>query len=118
MYRVNHARKRWRKKWPMRKWFPPVLDERHCKKCRLPFQNGPQPRVLQQFASGNVGGFLYPAGGWKRNQFALQVGRWKTIGKEFQLSGYISEDDLRDVAEVAAQAHRFIVRCRRKSRRQ
>jgi len=102
----------------MRKWFPPVIDERNCKKCRLPFQNGPQPESLKQFASGNVGGLLFPAGGWKRGQFAIQIGRWKSVGKEFQLSGFISEDDLKDVARVAAQAHKYIARRKLRSRRQ
>lgn len=117
MYRVRYGRNRWRTKWPLRKWFPPVADERFCKKCGLPFQNGPQPKPVATFASGNVGAFVYPAGGWKRDQLVIQFGRWKSVGREFQLSGYVLEDDLKDLGKVTVQAHRYIARRRKKSRR-
>ena len=108
MYRVRRGTKRWRKKWPLRKWFPPVLDERFCPKCRLPHQDGPMPKPLAVFTSGQMGACIYPSGGWKRNQLSIKFGRWKVVGTEFQLTGYVFADELKDLAQVTVQVRRYI----------
>ena len=104
MYRVRYGRKRWRTKWPLRKWFPPRVDERFCRKCGLPHQDGPHPEPEESFATGHAGGYAYPSGGWKRGQLAFKFGRFKPFGDNLKLSQYVLEDDLDDLLEVVTQA--------------
>ena len=107
MYRVRYGRKRWRTKWPLRKWFPPVVDERLCKKCGLPHQDGPPPKHQNSFAFGQMGGYAYPSGGSKRRELAFEFGRVKQFGNNFKLLHFVPEDDLDDLLEVVTQARAY-----------
>jgi hypothetical protein len=62
MYRIQRQRRRWRNRWPFRKWLPAKLDERFCRVCWLPYLNGPLPNEIKQFFAGNVAALLFPAG--------------------------------------------------------
>ncbi len=108
MYRVRYGWKRWRNRWPWKWLFPPTVDERYCPKCRLPYQDGPQPKERKQFISGNVAGLVYPAGNWGQRKYAVKFGRWKASSRQFYLSEYFSADDFDDLNRVAAQAHAYI----------
>ena len=66
------------------------------------------PKPLTNFVSGQMGACIYPSGGWKRNQLAVKFGRWKAVGDGFQLTGYVQADELKDLAQVIVQAHRYI----------
>ena len=108
MYRVRYGRKRWRTRWPWKWLFPLTVDERFCPECRLPYQNGPHPKEKKQFTSGEVAAIVYPAGGWKRGDYCVRFGRWRSHGRDYFLSQYFSEEDLDDLAKVTVQAHGYV----------
>ena len=108
MYRVRRKGKPWRTRWPWRKWWPQKVDERFCRECNLPYVNGPHPQEIRQFASGNVGAVLFPAGDWKRQRSVVRVGRWKPSAGKYYLSEYIPTDELDDLQRVVAQVHEYL----------
>jgi hypothetical protein len=107
MYRVRQNRKVWRTKWPLRKLFPPKVDERFCKKCRLPHQDGPQPKPVTTLVTGHAGAYAYPSGGWKRGQLVFEFGRFKAFGDSLKLSHFVLEDDLDDLLELVTHARAY-----------
>ena len=118
MHRVRRDRKSWRKGWPWKHVFPIAVDERYCRACRLPYQNGPMPTEVNTFTSGNVAALVYPAGSWKSRQYVVKLGRWKAQTRTFYLSEYFQVEDLEDVAWVAAQARKCIYgKLRKQARR-
>ena len=117
MYRVRHRRNAWRDRWPWKWLFPPVVDERFCRTCRLPYQNGPQPKEQLVFTSGSVSALVYPAGNWHKDRMAIKFGRWQARSNTFFLSEYYSLEDLEDLTQVAAEAHEYVSRAKRKPAR-
>ncbi len=109
MYRVRNGGKAWRKRWPWSRMFPlRKVDERFCRECRLPYHNGPLPKEVKQFTSGNVSALIYPAGNWGHAAFCVKFGRWKSRADDPYLSPYLALEDIRDLAKVATQAHRYM----------
>ena len=104
MYRVRNNQKRWRLKWPWRLFFPLKVDERFCRECGMPFHEGPLPKEVNRYRDGNVEGLLYPAGGFRRGEFVVRVGRWKVGGQKFFLSDFIPEEELDSLLRVVNQA--------------
>jgi len=117
MYRVRYGRKQWRKRWPWKWLFPLTVDERYCRECGLPYQNGPHPTENRQFRRRDVAALVYPAGGWRRGEFVIRFGRWRSQGRDYFLSQYFSPEDLEDLFPVAAQAHEYIDLQRKKRAR-
>lgn len=117
MYRVRHRRNAWRDRWPWKWLFPPVVDERFCRTCRLPYQNGPQPKEKETFTSNNVSALVYPAGHWNKDKMVVKFGRWQSRSNAFFLSDYFSQEDLKDLARVTVQAHEYVSRGKRKRSR-
>lgn len=109
MYRIRHGRKRWRTAWPWSWLYPLTVDERFCRKCGLPFHNGPLPREVKRFNVENVGALIFPAGSWGRgSQFAIRFGRWKQASRDFCFSEYIPSDELDNLIEVVDRVREFI----------
>jgi hypothetical protein len=75
------------------------------------------PKPVTDFISGQMGACIYSSGGWNRNQLAIKFGRWKAVGTGFQLTGYVLADELKDLAQVIVQAHRYIEQQGKKPRR-
>ena len=109
MYRIRHGKKRWRTNWPWRWLYPLKLDERFCRKCGLPYHNGPLPKEIQRFDVGNVGALIFPAGGWKKgNRYSIRFGRWKQGSRDFSFSEYIPCDELDELRQVLDQVVAFL----------
>ena len=108
MYRVRRNGKTWRTRWPVRKWWPKKVDERFCRECGLPFVQGPLPKEIRQFYSGNVAAFLFPSGDWKRERAVVRTGRWKPGSGRFYLSEFVPQDELDDLERVIAQAREYL----------
>lgn len=104
MFRVRNNRKRWRLKCPWRVLFPLRVDERFCRECGMPFHEGPLPREVRRYRDGNGEGLVYSAGGFRRGEFVVRFGRWKSSGPRFFLSEFIPEDELDSLLEVATRA--------------
>lgn len=104
MYRARNNRKRWRTKWPWRLLFPLKIDERFCRECGLPYHEGPLPRPLGQCTIGNVTAHVFPAGGFRQNEYIIRFGRWRPGGKQYYCSEYIPESELHDLLAVVEQA--------------
>ena len=83
MYRVRYGRKTWRTRWPWSWLYPLTIDERFCRKCGLPYHNGPLPKEVTQFISGNVAAFIFPAGNWNGRAYVARFGRWKSQARDF-----------------------------------
>lgn len=107
MYRVRRNRKFWRTKWPLRKWLPPKLDERFCKKCHLLHQDGPPPKPQETFSFGHAGAYAYPSGSFKRGQLAFEFGRFKAFGDNLKLTHFVLDEDLDDLLEVVTHARAY-----------
>jgi len=108
MYRVRRKGKPWRTRWPFKKWWPKKVDERFCPECSLPYVNGPLPKEIAQFHSGNVAAILFPAGDWKRERFVVTIGRWKPSSGRFYLSEFVPDEELDDVEEVTTQVREYL----------
>ena len=108
MYRVRRNGKTWRTKWPWKKCWPKRVDERFCRECSLPYINGPLPKEVAQFFSGNVAAFLFPAGDWRRKRFVVRIGRWKPNSGRFYLSEFVPDEELDDVEVVIAQVREYL----------
>ena len=101
MYRVRRSRKKpWRKRWPLKKLWPQKVDQRFCQECGLPFLNGPLPKEIRHFQSGNVATLLLPSGDWRRRRFVVTIGRWKSSSGRFYLSEFVPDEELDDLARV------------------
>ncbi len=109
MYRVNRNRKKWRRKWPLKKHFRAGVDERYCEKCHLPFQDGPLPDPVARFASGNVGALVFPAASFRR-ELVVSFGRWKAHVRDgFRLSPFVTLEELDDMEQVIRQAREHML---------
>ena len=103
MNRIRHHRKRWRIRWPWRWLFPLPVDERFCPECRFPFHEGPLPREVAHFDSGSICAVVYPSGGFRRNEYVVKFGRWRTSGRSLYHSEFIPAQDLDDLIRVFSQ---------------
>lgn len=108
MYRVRNRRNFWRTRWPWKKFFPPKVDERFCEKCGLNYQHGPMPKPVKEFISGNVTALVFPAGTWRGRELTVAFGRWKAPTRQFYLSQYFTHEELKDLAAVMVQTHRYL----------
>jgi hypothetical protein len=115
MYRSRNQRKRWRLKWPWRLIFPLRIDERYCRECGFPFHEGPLPQEIKRCFEDNVVGIIFPAGGWRKGEYVIRVGRWKAGGKQFYCSEFIPAADIDNVVAVVEQVKEEISRLQRKS---
>ena len=104
MYRSRNQRKRWMLKWPWKHFFPLRVDERFCPECKLPFHEGPLPKELACCSVDNIAAFIFPAGGFRRGEYVVRVGRWKTGGKQFYCSEFIPASDIDNVLAVVELA--------------
>src|SRR5262245_23061098 len=103
MDRIRHGRKRWRTKWPWRWLFPLTIDERVCRRCGLPYHNGPLPKEIAKEQSGNVALIVYPAGGFRRGETVVQVGRWSWRSGNWFHSQFIPTAELDDLFKALSQ---------------
>ena len=94
MYRSRNQRKRWRLKWPWKHFFPLRVDERFCRECRMPYHEGPLPTEVKRCFVDNVAAFVFPAGGYRKAEYVIRVGRWKSGGKQFYCSEFIPAEDI------------------------
>ncbi len=70
----------------------------------MPFHEGPVPKEVVRFDAGSVSAFIYPAAGYRRGEFVIRVGRWKSGGKQFYSSEFIPMADIDDLLAVVAMA--------------
>lgn len=113
MYRVKHHRKRWRTRWPWKRVFPLRVDERYCRECGFPFHKGPLPKEIAHFDSGSISALVFPAGGFRRNEYVVRFGRWRAGGKQLYLSEFIPTQDLDDLLKSFAQLEHWLQKGRR-----
>lgn len=55
------------------------------------------PNELHRIQQGNIGGILLPAGGFRKREYVVQFGRWRSGKGKFYLSEFIPEEDLDDL---------------------
>lgn len=104
MYRVRRDFDRWKQRWPWSWIFRSQVNERFCRKCGLPFQDGPMPKHVQRFQKGNMCALVFPAGGFRKKEFVVRVGRWRASNGRFFCSEYLPTEDLFDALDVLQQA--------------
>jgi hypothetical protein len=104
MYRSRKQQKRWRRKWPWKQLFPLRLDERFCPECKMPYHEGPLPQEVVRCNRGNATAFVFPAGSFRRDEYAIRIGRWKPGGKQFYASEFIPAAEIDDVLAVVELA--------------
>jgi hypothetical protein len=108
MNRVKHHRKRWRMRWPWRWLFPLRIDERFCPECGFPFHEGPMPKELKRFDSHSITALVFPAGGFRRNEYVVKFGRWKAGRGNLYLSEFIPTQDLDDLLKAYAHLEHWL----------
>lgn len=116
MYRSRNQRKRWRLKWPWKHLFPLRVDERFCNQCGLPYHEGPLPQVVGYCFVDNVVAQFFPAGSWRKGEFVIRVGRWRTGGKQFYCSEFIPAADIDNVLAVVELAREKLSELQEQSR--
>ncbi len=117
MYRSRNYRSRWKSNWLWNWLNPPRVDERFCSKCRMPFHDGPMPKEALSFTVDNVAVLVFPAGGWRKEEFVIRVGRWKAGGKQFYCSEFIPADDIDSLIAAAVKAKEELPSHRTRARR-
>jgi len=103
MYRIRQQRKRWRTKWPWKRLFPLRVDERYCRDCGFAFHEGPLPKEVAHFESGSVSALVFPAGGFRRNEYLVRFGRVKSGSRQLYLSEFIPAQERDDLFNVLAK---------------
>ena len=93
------------------------MDERFCRACGLPFHEGPLPKESNSFSSGNVTAVVYPAGGFRRNEYVVRIARVKGSGRGLYLSEFIPVNELDDVLSTLADLEAWIDRFKKTSQR-
>ena len=101
MYRIRRNYNQWRERWPWRWIFTPKVNERFCRHCGLPFQEGTMPEPIGKYQQGSIGVLVFPAGGFRQKEFVVRFGRWKASGGRFYLSEYVPTDELANLLTVA-----------------
>jgi len=101
MYRVRRNFG-WKTRWPWKMFFIPKVNERFCRKCGMPFQDGTMPAPLDTFDKGNIASCVYPSGGYRKNEVVVRVGRLRAGRDSFYLSEFIPLEDLNDLIYVAS----------------
>ena len=83
----------------------------------MPFHEGPLPKEVVRFDVRNVAAFVFPSGGFRKGEYVIRVGRWKSGGKQFYSSEFIPAEDLDDLLAVVAMAKEAISESRLTSAR-
>lgn len=68
------------------------------------YHEGPLPKETKRFDAGNVAVFVFPAGNFRKNEYAIRVGRWRAGGKQFYSSEFVPLSDLDDLLAVLEMA--------------
>lgn len=100
MYRVRRNFDHWKSRWPWRWFFLIQVNERFCRKCGMPFQDGPMPKELASFTVGDIGVLIYPAGGFRKREYVVRLGRWKASSGRFYMSEFIPTENLNDLSKA------------------
>lgn len=99
LYRATN-RNDWRARWPWRWLFPPRINERFCRECGLPYQDGPRPKQVGHFQDDCVSALVFPAGSYRRGDLAVRFGRWVKSHGEPHLSELIPLAELDSLLTV------------------
>jgi len=102
MYRVRRNFNHWQTRWPWRLFFFPQVNERFCRKCGMPFQDGPMPKEIRRIDQGNIACLVFPAGGYRKKEVVVRFGRWRAGQGKFYLSEFIPTEDLNDLFTVVS----------------
>ena len=102
LYRIRN-RQNWKTRWPWRLMFPPKVKESLCRRCGLPFQDGPQPNPIRQFEDDCVAAIVYPAASFWSKKVTVCFGRWTRSSGQPRLSEYIPLEEVDSVLKVARQ---------------
>jgi hypothetical protein len=108
MYRSRNQQKRWQRKRPWKYFISPRVDERFCPECRMPYHEGPLPKEVAQFNSDSVTVFIFPAGGWRKGEYVIRLGRWKAGRKQLFASEFIPDQEIPQLLEVVELARKEI----------
>jgi hypothetical protein len=66
----------------------------------MPYHEGPLPKEVTRCFVGNVAAFVFPGGAFRRDEFVIRIGRWKSGGKQFYCSEFIPASEIDDVLAV------------------
>ena len=97
MHRVRRNGRYWRDRWPWNWFVVAKINERFCRKCGLPFQEGTPPEPVLRASAGNVCVEMFPSGGFRSNDYVVTVGRCRAGGKGLYLSEFIPFSEVLDV---------------------
>jgi hypothetical protein len=85
-----------------------MVNEKFCRKCGMPFQEGPMPKAIDRFQEGNIGAEVYPAGNFRQREVVVQFGRWKAVSGKFYLSELVPIDEIADLLAVVQQVQQVL----------
>lgn len=95
--------RKWRRRGLLGRLFYPKVNERFCSQCKRPKPPHPQPKPIAEFQRGDLGAFIYPAGSYVSRSLQVRFGRWKSNGRHFYLSDYVSADELEQYLELVQE---------------
>ena len=70
----------------------------------MPYHEGPLPKEARRFDVRSVAAFVFPSGGFRRDEYVIRLGRWKAGGKQFYSSEFIPFADIDDALAVLQMA--------------
>ena len=70
------------------------------------------PKEVHGLQKGNIGGLLFPAGGFRKKDHVAQFGRWRASMGKFYLSQFIPEEDLDDLFRAVEEMRSHLAESR------
>lgn len=58
------------------------------------------PKELASFTVGDIGVLIYPAGGFRKREYVVRLGRWKASSGRFYMSEFIPTENLNDLSKA------------------
>lgn len=75
---------------------PLRIDDRFCRTCGLSYHEGPLPKPAHEVMVKSISALVFPAGGWRADDYVVRVGRMKSGGKNFYISEFIPRAEIDD----------------------
>lgn len=82
--------------------------EQLCDECSKPYLEKLAAKPIDQFVSGSAVASVFVEQRFGKSTFYVQFGRFASDGRDMYVSRMVMDEQLEDIAKVAAMARKFI----------